>query len=80
MMPNGQPRVSLRQVRHAAASSIEGLNQHAQLLNTRVFPTMYMLEEQLAVTKQQLLATTERLDAFIGRDFRGRLRYLFLGR
>ena len=80
MMPNTQPSVSLRQVRRAAASSLDGLNQHAHLLNTQIIPNMKGLAGDLIETKAKLAQTTERLDAFLGRDLWGRLRYLVLGR
>jgi hypothetical protein len=80
MMPQTNGKVSLRNVRSAAAESLNSLNQHARLLNTQILPNINFLKRDLDETKAKLAQTAERLDAFTGRDWRGRLRYLFLGR
>lgn len=81
MIPNGQPkRVSLRTVRHATQAAINSANQHADLLNTQVLPGMRGLHQQQAETQRKLDEAIARLDAFLSRTWRGRLRYLFLGR
>ena len=80
MMPNNQPRVSLRQVRSATSGALDGLNQHASLINGQILPHLNALSRELAETKQQLVELRNQFQASRDLDFWGRLRYLVLGR
>lgn len=69
-------KVSLRQVRRAAAVSLNGLNNQGRMLEETVLPALGTLTEHVdgAVTR------VEALEAIGQRPFWGRLRWLVTGK